>query len=82
MITIKVKTSTRYGINSLIYKNGRKKEAEIYQAFNGKFRALCAFAGTSCACFEYDTIEKAKEKTHNYLNNIHQFAGGAEIIYC
>lgn len=81
MITIKVTQTTKYGINYLTYKNGRKKEAEIYKASNGKFRALCAFAGSSCACFEYNTLEEATAKTDTYLRNLHQFSGGVFYIY-
>ena len=82
MITVIAKeTISRYGIRSIVYKNGRKKESEIQFKINGTFTAFCAFSGGCCLGFEYNDLSRAKEKTEQYLNNIHQFAGGCEIIY-
>jgi hypothetical protein len=82
MVKITAKESeNRYGIHSIVYKNGRKKESEIEFRSNGHFYVLCCFSGGSCLSFEYDDLERAKERTERYLNNIHQFAGGAEITY-
>ena len=82
MVEIKAKKMTsKYGVTSIIYKNGRKKEAEIEFQSNGTFMAMCAFSGGSCLGFEYEDLQRAKEKTEVYLNNIHQFAGGASVSY-
>jgi antitoxin component YwqK of YwqJK toxin-antitoxin module len=81
MVTIKAKKIKKNGITSIVYKNGRKKEAEIEFRSNGKFMALCAFSGSSSLGFEYDDLTRAKEKTEVYLNNIHQFSEGANVLY-
>lgn len=76
---IKIKARTKDGV--ITYKNGRKKEAEIEKCSDGSFNVFCAFTPTGCLGFKYDNLEKAKEKTVAYLNNIHSFAGGVEVDY-
>ena len=83
MVEIKAKkTVSKYGITSIVYKNGRKRESAIEFAANGEYRCLCCFSKDgSCLSFSYADLETAKEKTEKYLSNIHQFAGGAKVTY-
>lgn len=82
MVEIKAKKVTKkYGITSIVYKNGRKKEAKIEFKSDGTYMALCAFHSGSCVSFGYSNLEKAKQNTEIYLNNIHCFSDGANVTY-
>lgn len=77
MVTIKAKSKGM----SIIYKNGRKKEAEIVFKSDGTYDALCGFHRGGCMGFNYRELERAKDNTAKYLNGIHSFEGGCKIEY-
>lgn len=80
MVQITVRKQDQGSAQIINYKNGRKLESQIYIQ-NGKIKARFAFYPGGCFSSDYDNLEKAKENTIKYLNNIHCYSGGVELIY-
>lgn len=85
-VTIKAKqVKDKIGYDKIVYKKRNEVLSEILFPYNGfhftrdKYVVCCAYTkhGT-CLSFEYDTLERAVEKTDFYINNIYQ--GNCEII--
>ena len=81
MVQITVRKQDQGSAQIINYKNGRKLESQIYIQENGKIQVYCAFNRGGCISFDYDNLEKAEQNTIKYLNNIHCYSGGVELIY-
>lgn len=80
---IKIKAREKNGV--ITYKNGYKKEAEIYLItsgqFAGQFNVDYAFSKTSCASNQNESLNDAKTWVERLLNNVYAFKGGVEVEY-
>lgn len=80
---IRIKARTKHGV--ITYKNGRRKEAEIYPIttgqFAGQFYVDYAFSKTSCASNRSESLNAAKTWAERMLNIAYAFKGGVEVEY-
>lgn len=66
MIKAKERTD-KYGIQYLTYKEGRKTISEIQMPYSSNvYRAI-----VGGLCWDYSSLERAKERTEMFLNNLY-----------